>query len=67
MLTDPDVAAANVGYKLDVEAVSFAIVTDPLLGAAIVMLPAPLVIVTPVPAVSVDLVSVLPVVLPINN
>ena len=42
-------------------------VTVPLSGAEIVIVPGPLVIVTPVPAVRVDLANVLPVVLPIRS
>jgi hypothetical protein len=42
-------------------------VTVPLLSASIVIEPAPLVIVIPVPPVNVDLAKVFPVVFPISN
>jgi len=42
-------------------------VTVPLFVAAILIVPVPLVIAMPVPAVNVALVNVLPVVLPISN
>jgi hypothetical protein len=44
-----------------------AVIVPPEPAAEMVMLPLPLVIVTPVPAVSVDLVRVLPVLLPISS
>ena len=66
-----DVAFVTVDVNvlpLAVTVIGFTFVTvPPEPVAAIVIDPLPLVIDTPVPAVKVDLVSVLPVVLPINN
>ena len=66
-----DVAFVTVDVNvlpLAVTVIGFTFVTvPPEPVAAIVIDPFPLVIDTPVPAVKVDLVSVLPVVLPINN
>jgi hypothetical protein len=66
-----DVAFVTVDVNvlpLAVTVIGFTFVTvPPVPVAAIVIDPLPLVIDTPVPAVKVDFVSVLPVVFPINN
>ena len=66
-----DVALVTVDvnvFPFAVTVIGFTFVTvPPVPVAAIVIEPFPLVIDTPVPAVKVDFVSVLPVVFPINN
>ena len=71
LIAGVDVAFVTVDVKvfpLAVTVIGFTFVTvPPVPVAAIVIDPFPLVIVTPVPALKVDFVSVLPVVFPINN
>lgn len=64
---DPDVALVNVGYNGVAVEVSLVIVKPAVTVEAIDMEPLPFVILIPEPAVSVDLVSVLPVELPIKS
>ena len=64
---EPEVALVNVGYKAVAVEVSLVTVMPAGSVAAIVIEPLPFVILMPVPAVRVDLVSVLPVELPISN
>ena len=64
---DPDVALVNVGYNGVAVEVSLVIVSPAATVDAIVIEPEPGVMLIPVPAVNEDLVSVLPVELPIKS
>ena len=63
----PEVALVNVGYLVALVDVSSLIVRPEVTVEAIDIDPLPFVILMPVPAVKVDLVKVLPDVLPISN